>query len=127
MFGDDGGTYADFTIKRGSWVTEVYLSNGATTAHDAELGVFRTAAEAGTDITGGLQATSDDAAGNKYRLYSAQTVTTDNTNGGIYLTTAADAIHLGISSDALSANAGGFTSHDLYFAAMNHRQIIATR
>jgi hypothetical protein len=128
VYGGDSGTYADFTLRRGSWLTEIYLSHGSTYVSASEyLGVFRTTAEAGGTITGGLQATGDDADGNKYRLYSANAFTRHNTNGGIYLTTAAHSVHLGISSDAVTLNAGLFTSHDLYFAAMNHKQRIVSR
>lgn len=120
--GSQVATYTDFTVRRGSPVVEgvsVVVGTGATLSH----GVGRFSAEATTSATGGIIATSDDAASNKFRIRSPQTITADNTNGFIRLTTAAQRFAFGIDTDFFS----GLDVTDAYWAAMTHRQSVTVR
>lgn len=70
--GSPGRTTVDLSLRRGSrFVTGVIKRHSAAT-----LRIQRTEAEAATEVTGGLRATTADADGNRFVLGSASTVTT---------------------------------------------------
>lgn len=110
--------YCDLTIRQGQPWVEGYLSTmaGATKA----LGVFRSATEAGTSFTGGIEATSDDGSSNKYRIHCKTTgVTKDTTNGGAYLSSAGTNFPFAICNDIQGLT--NTTESTYYCAAMEHR------
>lgn len=69
----------DLSLRRGSRFVEGYMSTGAS----GTCGVKVTTVEAATALTGGIRATSNDAASNRYVLSSPLGVTNDLVNGGI--------------------------------------------
>lgn len=120
--GSQVASYTDFTVRRGSPVVEgcsVIIGTNATLAH----GFGRFSTEATSSATGGIIATSDDANSNKFRIRSPQTVTANNTNGFIYLSSAAQRFAFGVDTDFFS----GLDVTDAYFAAMTHRQSVSVR
>lgn len=120
--GSQVASYTDFTLRRGSPVVEgvsTIVGTSATLAH----GVGRYSTEATSSATGGIIATSDDANSNKFRIRSPQTVTADNTNGTIYLTSAAQRFAFGIDTDYFS----GIDVTDGYWGAVTHRQSMTVR
>lgn len=129
-FGSLGGAgvavgYCDLTVRRGSWVVEGYAN--AMDANEA-LGIRCNTDEAGTSVTGGIDATSADASGNKYQLRSPSAITAETTKGGIYLTSAAQTFPFAVATDKFTGdNTTSPSTSGLYFAAMNHRQRIVAR
>lgn len=120
--GSQVASYTDLTLRRGSPVVEgvsVIVGTSATLAH----GVGRYSTEATSSATGGIIATSDDANSNKFRIRSPQTITADNTNGKIYLTSAAQRFAFGIDTDFFS----GIDLTDGYWGAVGHRQSMTVR
>lgn len=112
----------DFTVRRGSPVVEglsVVVGTSATLSH----GFGRYSAEATTSATGGIIATSDDANSNKFRVRSPQTITADNTNGFIRLSSAAQRFAFGVDTDFFS----GIDVTDGYWGAVTHRQSMTVR
>ena len=118
--------YVDFTVRRGSWVVEVLQTSTAATRKHA---VSRASAEAATAVTGGIDATSADASGNKYQLRTPHALTADTTNGFIYQTSAAQTGQFAIALDTRAGDGTttGPTTTNLYFAAMRHRQRLVAR
>lgn len=113
--------YCDLTLRQGQPWVEGYLSTmaGATKA----LGIFRAATEAGTSFTGGLEATSDDASSNKYRIHCKTTgVTKDTTNGGAYLSSAGTNFPFAICNDIQGLT--NTTESTYYCACMEHRLML---
>lgn len=109
--------YCDLTVRLGSWVIEGNLV--ALDGSTYQLGVFRATNEAGTGVTGGIDAAADDADSNKYQLRSPSAVSTETTIGGIYLTGAAESFPFAIATDRWAGNGTtGPTTSGLYFAAM---------
>lgn len=113
--------YCDLTLRQGQPWVEGYLSTmaGATKA----LGIFRSSTEAGTSFTGGLEATSDDGASNKYRIHAKSTGhTKDTTNGGIYLSSAGTNMPFALCNDIQGLTN---TTESTYFnACMEHRLLL---
>lgn len=93
----------DLTLRRGSRYVETFLTVGSSST----LGVERVSAEAGTTVTGGLRATSNDADGNRYVVASMQDHTADTTQGGLSVASATrlDAI-IGAEVGGSSAQSG---------------------
>ena len=116
--------YLDLTVRRGAfWIDgRLVLDDGAGTT--TNLGVWRSATEAGTSITGGIEATSADADTNKFRIYTPITRTADTTYGGLYATSARSDLAFAIGNNRAFST---FTVANSYFAAMNHRQRIVSR
>lgn len=77
--------WLDISVRRGARHAEFRWHGQDTVAGSLAWGVKLTSAEAGTNHTSGIHATSADAAGNKYILTSPSTVTTDTTNGRMRL------------------------------------------
>lgn len=73
----------DLSVRRGSRFILGYLTR---TAGEAALSIKRTATEAGTVFTGGVRATANDAAGNRYVLAALVDSTADTTQGGLSVT-----------------------------------------
>lgn len=67
-----GRVQMDLSLRRGSRFVTGVIKRHAT----ASLGFARTAAEAGTAVTGGIRATAADTDGNRYVVGSSRTVTT---------------------------------------------------
>jgi hypothetical protein len=101
---------ADLTIRRGSrWVT-VNL-----TGFEENWGVRRTSAEAATAVTGGLRATSNDAAGNRYLIASHLPYTQDLVNGATWATTDTTRALFGIGCEVGGSGASApFTASDQF-------------
>lgn len=79
-------TYVDLTLRRGDRLVHAFASVAGVAT---EWGVRVVTAEAATALTGGIRATSNDAAGNRFVLTSPQTVTNDLVNGRIQQTVGA--------------------------------------
>lgn len=116
--------FLDLTVRRGAFWVEGRFANDAGDGVTSKLGVWRSATEAGTAITGGIEATSADGATNKYRIYTPVTRTADTTYGGLYATSARADLPFAIGNNRTF---GSFTVANGYFAAMNHRQKIVAR
>jgi hypothetical protein len=127
-----GGTLArhtiDLQLRRGS--PQVYC-NWFYTGSASTLKVVGVSTEAGTAITPtgatgtvGLRATSNDAGGNRYTLFSANGGTNDTTNGGLSLaSTQRLNTAIGFEINGSSASAGN-TADDLalqYFGMLGER------
>lgn len=75
-----GRATADFTLRRGARFVEVWLE----TQTAATVRVQRSTVEAGAAVTGGLAATANDAAGNRYWIATLRSgATTDTVNGAL--------------------------------------------
>lgn len=124
--GDLGYTsaYLDLTVRRGAFWLEARFVNDAGDGTTSKFGVWRSATEAGTSITGGIEATSADVSSNKYRIYTPVTRTADTTYGGLYATSARADLPFAIGNNRTF---GSFTVANGYFAAMNHKQRIVSR
>jgi hypothetical protein len=80
---EDWAYTLDLSIRRGARYVEcLFIGSGPL----GQWGVGRTATEAATAITGGIRATANDAAGNKFVLASPRATTNDLTEGRIYAT-----------------------------------------
>lgn len=117
----------DISLRRGSMMAECHW-----TADDAVLGsVGVSAAEAATAITGGIRATSNDAAGNRFVMYTPSAKSNDLVNGTFTKTAAATSwpFALGLERGGSGA-ATDFTvaamSND-YFGAYTEAQTIVGR
>jgi len=110
--------YCDLTLRQGQPWVEGYLSTMASGTKS--LGVFRSATTASTSYTGGIEATSANAAGNKYRILCKTTgVTKDTTNGGAYLSSAGTNFPFAICTDVQGLT--NTTEATYYNACMEHR------
>lgn len=117
--------YVDFTLRRGSPVIECYRhTDGA-----GKLAIFRTATDASTSITGGIE--NDTAvSGNKWSLHSPDAITKVTSGAsGIYLTGSANEFHFGVSpiTGLMPGASSNPTVSDVYFAAVDHRQRVVAR
>lgn len=71
----------DLTLRRGSRFVSCVVKRDIS----ATVKIVRATAEAGSLLAGRVQASADDADGNRYVLMSAKNFTADTTNGGIEL------------------------------------------
>ncbi len=116
----------DISLRRGSRYAEFMLDAGETVT---VWGVARTATEAATAITGGIRATSADAAGNKFILASPGPSTNDVTNGRIRLSSGRTTFPFMVGCE----HGGAVEPHDAqtqiyeYMAAVTERQTIVAR
>lgn len=111
-------------VRRGGTLIEgqVYEPRGTF-----NLGIWRTASEAATSITGGIEATTA-VAGNKYVLLSPDTITKDVTGqSGIEITAAGTDFHFAAGVNNSSILAGNISIQEQYFAANRVRQRIGVR
>ena len=131
LTGDAGGGGAAFTVtldlgvRRGGSLIE-----GRFTYYDAthKPAIFRDASEAGTAITGGIEATAANASGNKYVILSPNAITKDVTGtSGIELTSAGSYIDIGIGVSNNDLITGAVTVIEEYFAAHRFRQAVVAR
>ncbi len=103
---NNGGGYtatADVTIRRGSrWVLVTI-----TDVIQRKWGVKRGAVEAATALTGGIRATSNDAAGNRYLLAIPVATTNDLVNGKVNPTNVAYRTLVGIGCEVAGSSASG--------------------
>lgn len=122
--GVDQHGYVDLTVRRGSPIVEGY--RWVKTA--VQVAVYRTAAEAATAITGGIEATSANAAGNKFTILSPtlSTVVTSNTSG-IYSTNATLTYPFAVSPRAGALPGTTKTVAGTYFSASEHRSQVVAR
>lgn len=114
------GAFCDLTVRRGANFVEGHLANmrAVTETH----GIRRTASEAATSVTGGIEATSADANGNKFTLLSPSTITkTTAGQSGIRLTSAAQRFPFAV-SPVNTALVSGVTLTEAYFSGIRHRQ-----
>lgn len=117
------GAYVDLTLRRGATFIEGNIVNPRAVTET--FGIRRTASEAATSITGGIEATAADANGNKFTLLSPSTITkTTAGQSGIRLTSAARSLPFCV---ATVNTFQGITLTQAYFATMNHRQQIVAR
>ena len=83
----------DITLRRGAHHAEFYWTCDTGTT----LGYVKpNSAIASTTLTGGIRATANDAAGNRYVIYTPRAKTNDLVNGGLYLTAAASSFPFAI-------------------------------
>ena len=82
----------DLHLRRGAAMVFANFYDSSATAGDLKI-VIDSPGEAGTAITPtgasstvGVRATSDDAGGHRYVVYSPGTITNDTTNGGLQVT-----------------------------------------
>lgn len=108
----------DLTLRRGEHHVECYW----TTEQGSVLGYVKpNTVTASTTLTGGIRATSNDAAGNRYVIYTPRGKTNDLVNGGLNLTAAATSfpfcigIEYGGSGSSYPNDAAGLS--DEYFGA----------
>ena len=88
----------DLSLRRGSrYLTGSFIAPAGSFAGPFAVG--RSSSEAGTSLTGGLRATSNDAGGNRYVLGSAKAITSETTKGIIYLTTNGTSLDFMIGSE----------------------------
>lgn len=114
----------DLSVRRGGTLIEGRVDYTPSTDN---LGIYRTASENGTSITGGIEATAADANGNKYVMLSPDAITKDVAGtSGIYTTASASTFSFGV-GPSNSDLAGGITVIEEYFAANNIRQRIVAR
>ena len=82
---EDWSYTLDLSVRRGArYIEGLFIGSGPL----GQWGVGRTATEAATALTGGIRATANDAAGNKFVLASPRATTNDLTEGRIYATSA---------------------------------------
>lgn len=117
------GAYLDLKVSRGAWWLDAAL--GSPTNVNTDFGVFRDASEAATDITGGIEATSADANGNKFQWYTPETVTTVTTGSSGFYSAGTAVLPFGISYNTLTSST--LSNVRAYFAAINHKQAITAR
>lgn len=118
----DSVAYVDFTVHRSAWWLTGLLAHTSNT--NTTFGIYRDAVEAATSVTGGIDATSADASGNKYQFRTPLTVTKDTTNGGIHH---AGTTYLPFCVALDTMQDGTLTTSAAYFVTMNHRQGIVAR
>lgn len=114
----------DITVSRSAWWLDCVATNIGGGGEE-NFGVFVTTPEAGTSSTPGLQATGNDANGNRYQLWSPVTNTKDAVNGGIYATSVGFTFPFAVSYNTLQDST--VETVDAYFAAQAHRQRIVVR
>lgn len=116
-------TYLDLTIRRGARHAECLLVSDEGRSWGARL----VTGEAGTNHTSGVHATAADADGNKYWFTSPQAVTTDTTNGGVELTSSAEAFAFAIGLEPGTPGSGDAYTDQVnqYFAAADaHQRVV---
>lgn len=108
----------DLTLRRGAHQVEGYW----TTEQGTVLGYVKpNTVTASTTLTGGIRATADDGSSNRYVIQTPRAKTNDLVNGGLYLTTGANAfpfsigIEYGGSGASYPNTAAGLS--DEYFGA----------
>jgi hypothetical protein len=112
------------SIRRGGTLIEGHVNDPRGTF---ALGIWRTASEAGTSITGGIEATTA-VAGNKYVLLSPDAINKDVTGqSGIELTAVGSDFHFAAGVNNSAILSGQITIQEQYFAANNSRQHVAAR
>lgn len=94
-------TYADFTVWQGGVIAQLAMSNSS--AATIAWSVALTSTEAGTNVTGGIRTTSNDANGNRITLLCRQAVTT---NTGVTSITVSPSIASAVFGIGFSAGAG---------------------
>ncbi len=118
--GGAAGFYTvDVTVQRGRYWCDVVFRNvaGAVTG----LGISRSTAEAATSLAnGGIRATSNDAAGNRYLLACSQATTTDLTQGHVRATGSSAYVNLMIGyelngSTSVSPNTAPLIFNEWYY------------
>jgi hypothetical protein len=123
---DYQSAFLDITVNRSAWWLDCVVSNvQSPNAPFESFGVAVTTPEAGTSSTPGIQATGDDATGNRYQFWSPVTTTKDTTNGRIYTTSAANQFPFAVSYNTLQD--ATLETADAYFVAAAHRQRIVAR
>lgn len=126
--GAHAGSVASITLKRGHPI--VY---GTVTHWDppSAFGIYRTASEAGTSITGGIKANAANASGNTYFMLSPQTLIKDTTGtSGIWqpAPTYADTFAFGFGVNTTASIGGsGADQTECYFAVTRARQVVVAR
>lgn len=101
---------------------DLTLRRGATFVECREAGILqwrrvkRSSTSAATALTGGIRATSNDAAGNRWVLAGAQATTNDLTNGSISSTSSGYAYDfmIGVELDGSSATGNGTAQNLVY-------------
>ena len=81
------GHHIDLSLQRGRYFLDVFVMADFGGLQGFGLGM--TTAEAATAITGGIRATSNDAAGNRYVIAVSQAATNDLTQGAVVKTASA--------------------------------------
>jgi hypothetical protein len=116
--------YGDFTLHRGSPIVDcrLFTIGGDTKS----LGVFLQTGEASTSYTGGIGATGDDAAGNRYQILCNTTANTKSTgSGGVYLTSVGEVLYFGLANDFQLPTTSDLA--EMWAMAMRFRQRISAR
>lgn len=120
--------YADVALRRGDRMARFVLVTSRTLSTP---GVKLQTTEAGTNLTGGLRATSNDADGHRYVLSTPVAHTTDTTNGAIAATGTIDefpfAAGLEIDGSSAATNDVAQTIIYQYMAATSERVVIGSR
>jgi hypothetical protein len=86
------GAHIDLTLQRGRYFLDVFIYSDIGTG-SVTFGLGMTTAEAATAITGGIRATSNDAAGNRYVIAVSQAATNSLAQGTVHITAAAAAVN----------------------------------
>lgn len=104
----------DLTIRRGSRYVEGYFYSPD---YAETWGIALATSEAGTDITGGLRATSNDANGNRYVICTAATDTTNTTNGWVVRSVASEVCPVMFGLEVGGSGASGMaTAQNMVYA-----------
>jgi hypothetical protein len=125
----EGLTTVDLWLRRGDrWVRGYLRSETAR-----QWKILRDSAEAATTLTGGIRATSNDAAGNRFMLATTASGH-DLTNGGVFLGSAGTTFDFGIGTELGGSGATGTNAAtgtrgmiEQYFAAQSERMMLAGR
>lgn len=118
----------DLTLRRGAHHVECYWTQDSGT----NLGYVKpNTVTASTTLTGGIRATSNDAAGNRYVIYTPRGKTNDLVNGGLYLTAAANnfpfAIGIEYGGSGASSDDTAAVLSDEYFGAYAFNTMVLGR
>jgi len=120
----DGPEMLDLTLRRGLNFIEGYVQSSTSSTY----GIFRTASETGASVTGGIEASAANDAGNKFTLLSPRTITKDTTGvSGISLTAGATTFPFAMSPVNTDTVSGTATLAAAYFSAVNERQHVSVR
>lgn len=115
-------SYVDFGLYRGSNLIEGYAYSRLTTR---QFALYRAASEAATSVTGGIEAASADANGNKFTILSPQAITKVTAGAsGIYLTSAAQYFSFGLAN---TLGSSPFTAAMLYWGGTEMDQAVVSR
>lgn len=124
----EGRVLMDVALRRGEAMARVFIQSETARAWRT----YRAANEAATNITGGIRATNNDAAGNRYILLSATATTKDNTVGALTLPVAATSVGFGVGSSLAGSAAaapnvitGTRGLVEQYFSAQSERMSVA--